>query len=279
MNRKMSGCVGAVLTALLLTACGVPGTTPGPQQSGVLEVAYQQHPPYSVVDGSSLSGPNFDLARAIAERLGLQPNFTEVAHGLAPVLAGIKSDRYDIFMGPIQTTPDRAKDFDLVGWATSRTNYLVDKAVIEGEDATSLCGGSIAFVDASQVGTQVDDLSTWCVGKGAGAVTPMPLADTNATLLAVKSGRAIAAGTTAGAAQYTIDADNAFTRLPQPEEASGTRNNQGLVLPKDAELTPRVLEVLEGMFDDGSYLQIMEHYRLQDLAPERPVLNPPLLAD
>lgn len=290
--RTKIAMVALAATALILTGCSGPsGSEPtnseapksayfdrlpsAMQKTGVLQVAYQQHPPYLVVDGAKLSGPNYDLAEAIAKHLGLKAEHTEVGSGLAPVLAGLKSGRYDIFMGPIQITTERVAEFDLIGWVTSLTNYLVDKNVVKGNDATALCGHPVAFVDASQIAEQVGALSTWCVNQGKRPISSMPLADTNATLLAVKSGRAIAAGTTAGAAQYTIDADKTFSRIPQPKDAEGLRNNEGLVLPKDNKITPLVLDVLKKMFSDGSYAAIMKNHNLSDLAPDAPALNPP----
>jgi len=248
------------------------------KSSGVITWAVQQHPPYSTVSGTEATGANEELQDAIAAKLGLKSENQVVSGGLAPVLSGLLSGRYQGFAGPVETTPEREQQYDLVSWITQHTVYLVDKSKVSGSDAKALCGTTIAFVSASVIEGYVSDLSTWCTDQGEDQITPLPLADTNATILAVKSGRAAAAGTTSASGNDAMKHDSTLKSIDQPEEAGGVTNNLGMVFPKDDNLATPVLGALKELVEDGTYTDILKKYGLDGDAVETPQLNPPLAA-
>lgn len=246
--------------------------------SGVITWAVQQHPPYSTVNGTNATGANEELQDAIAAKLGVKSQNQVVGGGLAPVLSGILSGRYQGFAGPVETTPDREQQYDLVSWITQHTVYLVDTSKVKGTDATALCGGTVSFVSASVIQGYVSKLSDWCTQQGKAAVTPLPLADTNATILAVKSGRAIGAGTTSASGSDAIKQDGTLKSIDQPKEAGGVQNNLGMVFPKDGKLATPVLAALKELMQDGTYTSILKKYGLDGDALTSPQINPPLAA-
>lgn len=246
--------------------------------SGVITWAVQQHPPYSTVNGTTATGANEELQDAIAAKLGVKSENEVVGGGLAPVLSGLLSGRYQGFAGPVETTPDREQQYDLINWITNHTVYLVDKSKVKGSSATALCGGTVAFVSASVIEGYVSKLSDWCTQQGKAAVTPLPLADTNATVLAVKSGRAVGAGTTSGAGADATKQDPTLGSIAHPKEAGGVANNGGMVFPKDGNLATPVLAALKDLIKDGTYTKILKKYGLQGDAVDTPQINPPLAA-
>ena len=80
---------------------------------------------------------------------------------------------------------------------------------------------------------QLANLSTFCQQNGKPAAEAVPLADTNATLLAAQAGRADAAGMTQAAAiDVTTQQKDAFTYVTQTEQQGATTDNLAMLVPK-----------------------------------------------
>lgn len=245
------------------------------QSSGVIKFAVQQHPPYTTVDGNDLSGPNIDLQNALAAELGVKAQNTVVGGGLSPVLAGLLSERYDAFAGPVEATPDREQQYDEVGWLIAQTAYIVDKSK-NVNSINQMCGQTVAFVSGSVLQGYVDKLSSYCTSSGKGKINDLGLADTNATILAVKSGRAIGAGTTLDAGNAAVKAaDGTLGIVLQPQNAGGTKENNCLIAPKSSKLGPVLHQALQKLIDNGTYAKILDKWGLSASAVQSTLLNPP----
>jgi polar amino acid transport system substrate-binding protein len=292
----------AMSAALVLGACGSSGSSAGGQpggssgapsqtvdnslhsqlpatikSAGVINFAVEQHPPYMIVNGSDVTGPNIDLQNALAAVLGVKVKSTVVGGGLSPVLAGLLSGRYDAFAGPVEATPDREKQYDEIGWLVAQTAYIVDKS--NGSTSVDqLCGKSVAYVSGSVIAGYVTKLSAYCSAAGKGKVNGLGLADTNATILAVKSGRAAGAGTTLDAGNSAVQADTSLGIVIQPENAGGVKENNCLIAPKNTKLGPVLHEALQQLIDNGTYAKILANSGLSGSAVKTSLLNPPLEA-
>ena len=125
---------------------------------------------------------------------------TVVVDSLPAALQGMLAGRYDAFNGPVKVTAERERQFDTVTWMTTRTSYVVPAdSTLDVQAADDLCGRRVAVTTASVVEEQLRLLSGYCTRTGRPEVTSIGLADTNATLLAARSGRADAAGMTQAA--------------------------------------------------------------------------------
>lgn len=293
----------AMSAGLVLSACGSSGSSAGGQSggssgvpsqavdsslhsqlpasiqsAGVINFAVEQHPPYTTVNGSDISGPNIDLQNALAAVLGVKVKSAVVGGGLSPVLAGLISGRYDAFAGPVEATPDREKQYDEIGWLIAQTAYLVDKS--SGTTSIDqLCGKSVTYVSGSVLEGYVGKLSTYCDSAGKGKINGLGLADTNATILAVKSGRAAGAGTTLDAGTAAAKADPSLGILIQPQSAGGVKENNCLIAPKNTKLGPVLHEALQRLIDNGTYGKILGKWGLSGSAVRTSLLNPPLAAN
>jgi polar amino acid transport system substrate-binding protein len=292
----------AVSAALVLSACGSSGSSAGGQSggssdvpsqavdnslhsqlpasiqsAGVINFAVEQHPPYMTVNGTDITGPNIDLQNALAAVLGVKANSTVVGGGLSPVLAGLLSGRYDAFAGPVEATPDREKQYDETGWLIAETAYMVDKSG-GSNSIDQLCGKTVTYVSGSVLEGYVNKLSTYCDSAGKGKINGLGLADTNATILAVKSGRAAGAGTTLDAGNAAVKADTSLGILIQPDSAGGVKENNCLITPKNTKLGPVLHEALQQLIDNGTYGKILAKWGLTGSAVKTSLLNPPLEA-
>jgi polar amino acid transport system substrate-binding protein len=286
------------LTAALLAGCGSDSTssnesptrdtaaeaTSGPslhdelpeaiRSAGVIVFAGDSHPPYRTVEpGGEITGIDADFQSALAEVLGVDTK-TEIIVGLPAALQGMLAGRYDAFNGPVKATADRMQQFDAIVWMTTRTAYVVpaDSAVKATEE---LCGKKVAAITGSVTEGQLTKLSDFCEKSGKPRAELVGLADTNATLLAVKSGRADAAGMTQSAAiDVSSKEKGAFRTVVQTEEQGATLDQLALLTPKDSGLGPVMHKAWQELFDNGDYERIMEKWELTEVSVDEPVLNP-----
>jgi polar amino acid transport system substrate-binding protein len=243
------------------------------QDSGELVFAGDPHPPYRVVgSGGRVTGFDPDLQAALGAVLGVKTRI-QVISGLPAALTGMTAGRYQAFNGPVKDTPAREKDFDNVVYMTSRTAYVYKKGSKIAK-AADLCGHTVAYVAGSIVEAQTKALSTWCAKSGASAVKDQPLADTNATVLAVRSGRADALGATqAGALDIVNQATGVFAYVLQSAEQGAGVDQLALLTPKTAALGPVILEAFKVLFQTGTYSTLMKKYGLTDVAVTAPSMN------
>lgn len=243
------------------------------RDKGELVFAGDPHPPYRVVgaDGK-VTGFDPDLQAALGAVLGVTTRI-EVIAGLPAALTGMKSGRFDAFNGPVKDTPAREKDFDNVVYMTSRTAYLF-KQDSDVREAADLCGATVAYVSGSIVEGQLKGLSTWCGKQSKPAVKGQPLADTNATVLAVRSGRADALGATqAGVLDIQSANRNTYKYVLQQDDQGAGVDQLALLAPKTSGLGPVLLKAFAVLFETGTYDTIMKAYGLTDVAVDAPSMN------
>jgi polar amino acid transport system substrate-binding protein len=246
------------------------------KDAGVIKFAGDSHPPYRVVaaDGKTVTGIDKDFQDAIGKVLGVSTQ-VEIVAGLPAALQGMLANRYDAFNGPVQATAEREKQFDSITWMTTRTSYVVPAgSAAEVKSSDDLCGKRVAVTAGSVVEGQLKKLSDYCQGKGRAAAESIGLADTNATLLAVTSGRADAAGMTQAAAiDVTAKEQGKWAYVTQTEEQGATVDNLALLVPKSSGLGPVMLNAYKELFSNGEYQRIMTQHNLTNVMVAEPKLN------
>lgn len=246
------------------------------KDKGEIVFAGDSHPPYRSVgaDGKTVTGIDPDIQKALSELLGV-PARIEITEGLPQMLTGMQSGRYDAFNGPVKATPERLKEFDGVSWLSSRTSYLIPTSGIDAQDTEGLCGTTTAGVKGSITEEQTAKLSKWCQDQGQDAVSFLGLADTNATILAVKSQRAQSAATTqTGAIDLMAQEKDQWRYVSQTDEQGAGVDQLVMLAPKSSGLGPVLHQAFTEIFDDGQYKEIVDRWGLDDVAIEAPVLNP-----
>jgi His/Glu/Gln/Arg/opine family amino acid ABC transporter permease subunit len=117
-----------LLAALLLTACGTSDTksTDPIKSAGVLRVGTEGvYAPYSFHDpsqGGELAGYDVDVAKAVADKLGVRVEFVETSWD--SIFAALEADRFDIVANEVTITDDRKAKYDL------STPYSIAQGVI-----------------------------------------------------------------------------------------------------------------------------------------------------
>ena len=97
--------LGSLLAVVMLAGgCGAPGNLPDEPR---LTVGVAHHPPYSASSNGLYYGIDVDLARDLATYLGREVEF--VPTRFSSVLADLVAGRFDVAVGGIHVTNDRAQ--------------------------------------------------------------------------------------------------------------------------------------------------------------------------
>jgi len=109
--------------ALPLHAADLLDATKG---RGTLRIALEgTYPPFNFRDPKTgqLTGYDVDVARLVAARLGLKPEF--VTTEWAAILAGLGAGKYDVIISQVNVTPKREQAFDFSAPYTYSTPQLI----------------------------------------------------------------------------------------------------------------------------------------------------------
>ncbi len=244
------------------------------KDAGVLRFAGDSHPPYrTIAPDGTVTGIDADFQAALGQVLGVKTR-TIVVAGLPAALQGMLGNRYDAFNGPVKATAEREKQFDTITWMTTRTAYLFPVESTAGiTRPEDLCGKRVAVVTASVVEDQLNELSRFCTENHRPATRTVGLDDTDATLLATRSGRADAAGMTEAAAIDVTQRQGGNKYVTQTEAQGATKDNLALYVPKSSKLGPVLQDAFEELFRDGTYVGIMSRWGLNQVSVPEPVFN------
>ncbi|TDE86243.1 transporter substrate-binding domain-containing protein [Deinococcus sp. S9] len=102
--RHLTFLTALVMAAGLSAQAAVPTLTPG-----VLKIAMEgTYPPFTYKDEQGqLSGFDVDIAKAVAAKLGLRPEF--VLTEWSGILGGLQANKYDVIVNQVGITPERQK--------------------------------------------------------------------------------------------------------------------------------------------------------------------------
>jgi polar amino acid transport system substrate-binding protein len=275
-NDNTSSTGGGTLTAASFSVQADPAVAaqvPAAIKSkGTLTVAADAtYPPdeFIATDGHTVIGMDADLAKALAQVMGLQSSVQNVTFDA--IIPGLAAGKYDLGMSSFTDTKEREKTVDFVTYLTAGSS-IYGKAS-GGPDLTTLdalCGHKVA---AERGTTQQDDIATQdtkCKSEGKPGVTPVLLPDQNGVNLAVTSGRADAAMADSPVAAYIAEKSNGQLKVtggPFPPEP------YGIAIPKNSGLAQPVLAGIKALIADGTYKKILEYWGLQAGAITNPAIN------
>lgn len=232
-------------------------------------------PPYEIVEGpTTMTGASADLTEALAQLLGIKIEHATVS-GLSGLLAGIKSGRYQLAIGPIGDYPDRQAKNDFIDFVQEFVVFAVRKgnpAQINGLDDT--CGKRIAVMAAGSAEQVIRKQSQVCTDAGKPAVTVQSFTDQPSSILAVRSKRSDAFFSSQAPLVYFVDQAHGQLELTGQGKKNGFGDIfQGTVVPKDSELGKVVLDGYKALFANGTYAAIMKKWKLDGNMISAPGVN------
>ena len=228
------------------------------------------YPPQEMFDDQgNPTGADPDLATEIANRLGLQVQIENSV--FTTIIAAVTSGKCDIIVSAQNITAERLDQVNMIPYFRAGQAFVVAKGNPEGiSKPLDLCGKSVA---AEQGTTEVDyvlgtgdykgaGLNKQCADAGQAEVDMQQFEKDSDALLALSSGQVVA---------YFADSPVAgFYTVEQPDqfELSGVTveiANEGISVPQGKDgLANGVLAALKSMAEDGTYVDILSKYGLED---------------
>ena len=221
-----------------------------------LEGAWQ---PWSFHDASdTLVGYDVEVSRAIAEKLGVEPEYVE--SDWDSLFAGLDAGRYDLVCNGVEVTEERAKTYDF----TTPYGYIHTALAVKKDNDTIT-----SFEDLKGKTTANSLASTYMELAESYGATVQGIDTLEETIQLLTAGR-IDATLNADVSFYdylNVHPDADFKIVAQTEEASH------VAIPlRKGEASASLLEAINAAIDalraDGTLTEISERYFGQDIASE-----------
>jgi polar amino acid transport system substrate-binding protein len=245
------------------------------QESGVIALATDAHyPPCEIFanDNKTMIGYEPDTWNAIAKKLGVKIEPVSIAFdGLLP---GVVSKRYDVAMECMSDNVKREEQVIFVNNAYAITAvFTLETNKTITEDPETLCGLTIAIPKGFDVAAMVENkLNPHCKNKGKPAIKMNEYPSSDATLLALYSGRADFVITDYAAI------DEMKKSAPKPIRIVANpllpKLYLGMIVNKDnRQLADALLAALKAIKVEGAYDKIMDNWGLSELKLQEPGIN------
>lgn len=286
INTKTKAAVSVSLSAVLLLAgCGSSSTPEetddATNESGIeLPEEYQGralvptiiagYPPLGFQDESgNLTGFDYDMAVALGEVLGVELEIEENAFENG--LLGITAGRFD-WTGSAGITEERLETYDMVPYFASTTaiGVLIDSPDIE-DDLLALCGVSLGATSGDLVVAAMEAASEECVDEGLEPIDIQTFPRVTEAQLATKAGNVdgwVGGRTLVG---YTSIQEPDTWKVTGPGAQLQDATNNGFVTRQGSGLAEVLVEALNVLIEDGTYLEILEEWGLGE---DQAVLDP-----
>jgi ABC-type amino acid transport/signal transduction systems, periplasmic component/domain len=234
------------------------------RQSGVLHLAGSaDFPPdnFLEADQKTVTGYSYDMATAIAAKLGLKIDFTRI--DFTGVLTGLQANRYDAGISFLDTAA-RRKVVDVVDF------YKVSESFIlrSNEPANmSPCGKKVGAGAGSTEAMLLPTVSKqWCTSQGKPGITVSVYPNNPQSVVALTSGRVDAVFSSTAPAAWTVkQASNSLKLDTQTYNPAGqlggiavNRNDHGLA--------QAMVAALAELIKDGTYQQILKKWNVSAIA-------------
>lgn len=274
-NKNMLIAVAAV-AALALTSCAGDGNETTDDANGdqqetetVVLSTGTQFPPMGYIENGELIGFDIDLGNAIAERAGVEVEWSESVFN--QFLSDVNSGRTDGIMGAILDTPERQESLTWIDYLESGFQFftLQDTADEHGiSEIADLCGLTVA---ASRNSSYAEPINEWseenCDGND---ITVLDTDGSPDSLLQLRQGRAQAAMQTNETIAYQADNDETIVPVGEPITAS----YYGIAFAQDnQDMIDRWTAALEELIEDGTYAEIAAEWGLGDQLVDHVSIN------
>ena len=241
-----------VLAALLLAACG-SSTTDGDnpvKSAGLLRVGTEGvYSPFSYHDPATgqLVGYDVDVARAVADRLGVKVEFVETPWD--SIFAALEANRFDVVANEVTITDERKAKYDL------SEPYSVGEGVIvtRANDNTITSLDDIKGKAAAENAT-----SNWAdVARTAGARVETVEGFTQAITLLNQGRVDVVINDSIAVYAYLAETNDKSVKIAG---TIGEKSEQGFAARKNSGLLPDLNKALDELRADGTLASISQKY-------------------
>jgi polar amino acid transport system substrate-binding protein len=220
------------------------------------------YPPneFTDTDGTTIIGMDVDLGTAVAQKLGLTPEWQNSQ--FSGIIPGIEGARYELGMSSFSVTPERTQTVDMVSYFTAGTSLAVASGNPQGITPDNLCGRAVGV----QAGTvQVDDIgarSAACTAAGQPAIQVTELQQQTDVTLALTSNRIVAMLADSPVVAYAVTTTNgAVEAVGEPWDTAP----YGIVLAKNqGQFAEAVRGAVQSLITDGTYGKVLANWNVSN---------------
>jgi polar amino acid transport system substrate-binding protein len=291
VQRRLWLTATALATSVLLSACSMFGMAPDPAKRGasadLLPQRYRDagvinvgslfpYPPMTYFDDQgNLTGFDYDLGQELGNRLGVE---FEVVHQEWPtVIPSLQAGLHDIIISSMNDTLERQKTLDFVDYFGGGYSILVPKGNPLGiSNLSDLCGRSAAVPTNAAQSAIVEDASSKCpAGKPINIVY---LPDDAQAQEAVRAGNVDADIQDAAISSFVamVAGDGLYfdsiANAANPSEDISILTGIGVLKGND-DLVRALQAAVQELMDDGTYMQLLRKYNLQDFGLKKATIN------
>lgn len=225
------------------------------KQSGTLTMATEAtFPPYEFYEGDSVVGIDVEIAQAIADKLGMQLEVTDIAFD--SILPGVQTGKYDMGMAGMTVTEDRLEQ---VNFSDSYATGVQVVIVKDGSAITSvddLFAEGASNVIGTQTGTTGFLYATWDI-EDVGLGSVKAFAKTTDAVEALKNDQVDCVILDNEPAKALVAANEGLHIL----DSEYAVEDYAIAISKDnTELMEKVNGALVELIEDGSVQKILDKY-------------------
>jgi polar amino acid transport system substrate-binding protein len=270
MTRSRLAALG--LAALLTAGAAPADLPPAIRAAGTLHLAVNAtYAPMEYHDPATneLTGLDIDLAAALARRLGVKIEWTDVP--FEQLIPSLQTGRTDFIISGFSDRASRREVADFVDYLTTGPQFftLTDSPAKAPAD---LCGMKVGTVRSTSFPVEIDKWSKAnCEANGKPAVQYVPGENSIDVRNQLKQGRIDAAVQGSETLPYAQSNEPGKYRVIGEPIAHGF---QGIAFRKsDTQLREAVTAALRDMIADGTYGAVLAKYGLSANAVAEPTLN------
>ncbi|MFW6749718.1 ABC transporter substrate-binding protein [Pseudomonas glycinae] len=256
--------IPAVLTSLMSSGVAVAAELPASiKEKGEIVVAIMpNYPPMDFKDPATnkLTGLDYDLGNALAERLGVKIKWQET--GFEQMINALTTDRVDMVLSGMTDTAERQASVTFVDYFTSGPQFYTLQKNTATNEIIDLCGKKVG---TSRRTTFPAEIAEWskanCEAAGKPAINVIGTEGSADARAQLRQSRIDAAMQGSETLSYLKTQEkDMYKTVGQPISVQFT----GLgVSKKKPELSEAVKVALQSMVDDGSYGAILKKWDLE----------------
>lgn len=264
----------AALMASVSVWAATPAELPaGIKEKGQLVVAIMpNYPPMDFKDPATntLTGIDYDLGNALAQRLGVKIQWQETA--FEQMVSGLVTKRVDLVLSGMTDTAERQKSVTFIDYFTSGPQFYTLSKRDDIKDITDLCGKKVG---TSRRTTWPAEAAAWskanCEANGKPALIVLGSEGSADARAQLRQGRLDAAMQGSETIPYLMTQEKDTYK---PLGSAISKQFTGLGINKaNPELVTAVAATLQSMVDDGSYGAILKKWNLESGAVQKIEVN------